>query len=447
MIESYNEDRDLITRCFACFCCIYTVRKSKKQIKHYPSSSDPKEHEKRPVLLHNTILDNTTYNYMNYNTPKQLDTKTIHVKSKDSYTPRDDIFDCKSLTNRISIIEDTITQDDTSDTASVKQRKYSHTIIEPLQISRQRRYSHVYTDEDAHITRIHTIAKDIQETDKLCIHNLSTHKLTRVDTCRSSNIRYSQSNIKAYTENHSDNSGFEATMTIVYLDWDDTILPSEFIREFKSTPEEINRYRYLLQDISKTTIKLLDKIKDLSTPDNVIETHIVTLADEGWIEYSGETYLPDVYRYIRNNSIQLYYAKKKKYFIKDYKPFGLPNVDTYDITKYQSNDLTKKHNQEYIKYVKNKYDTFVHILNLPTITEYFNRVHLVSIGDSKIEYTAIKLLHQIVGIVNVNSIYKSIQFKERPQIDDIHNQLNKLLQCIGNVVRDVEKSYDLDINM
>ena len=172
--------------------------------------------------------------------------------------------------------------------------------------------------------------------------------------------------------------------SIIIFDWDDTLLPTTYLVTLglKSvTPSIIS----VLKPLDESASKLLEKTADSGT------VYIITNAEEGWVQYSSQVFMPRTKEVIKRRNITIISARScyQGQFPKDSKRWK----------KEAFTSLTKD------------FET-----NIVT--------NLVCLGDSHIEIDAAHVL----GKQFDKAIIKTIKFRELPQPEELCKQLNLVLE-------------------
>jgi len=171
--------------------------------------------------------------------------------------------------------------------------------------------------------------------------------------------------------------------SIIIFDWDDTLLPTTYLVTLglrSVTPSIIS----VLKPLDESASKLLEKTADSG------KVYIITNAEEGWVQYSSQVFMPKTKEVIKQRNITIISARScyQGQFPKDCKRWK----------KEAFTALTKD------------YDT-----NIVT--------NLVCLGDSHIEIDAAHVLAKQFD----KAIIKTIKFKELPQPEELCKQQNLVL--------------------
>lgn len=194
--------------------------------------------------------------------------------------------------------------------------------------------------------------------------------------------------------------------TIIFLDWDDTLLCSSFLSS--------EGFR-LDSDMTDVEHDLLSQLKELETcVINVLklavtfgDVHVVTNAETGWVQLSAQKFLPGVVPML--SKVQVLSARS-----------------TYE-NMFPDSPLKWKYYafQERLSTVFGGNDGAKNIL---------------SFGDSHVEREAIRAVTR--GFPNTRT--KSIKFAERPSIEQLQRQIELVTNCFQYILN---HEGDLDLCM
>ena len=220
----------------------------------------------------------------------------------------------------------------------------------------------------------------------------------------------------------------EQRKPFIFIDWDDTILPSTYLSSLDSIEIEkirlSNKYKNLIDYSNKTGDKRyvsMNRIDDLArTLLSIINMYgriyFVTNALLVWFYGTAKFYLPRTLEYILSTNIEVISAQEENY--KRVSLSGIENNDTYTYWKYL---------------------TFKRILERDRLMHDGN---IMSIGDGIYEYNAIG---RIQG-ENLQYSVKRIKFKTFPTVDKLINELTMLTNDFKRIITDKKKifSYEKD---
>jgi hypothetical protein len=198
------------------------------------------------------------------------------------------------------------------------------------------------------------------------------------------------------------NSDFLPSETLIIFDWDDTIMPTSWIQSNKlcnrhSPVERTPSQTAALESIANQAIKLLEAAVNLG------EVVIITSAENGWIEYSCELFLPNLMtaletvRFVSARSLYESFCNKDASTSRDWK-----------IQAFQA-EAIRKFDQE-------------------------GRRNILSIGDSPDEFAALEHVRQFWA-TRRGSYAKSVQLLLKPTAMQLQQQLVVLTQQVNNLVQ------------
>jgi hypothetical protein len=195
------------------------------------------------------------------------------------------------------------------------------------------------------------------------------------------------------------------TRTIIFLDWDDTLLCSSVLS---------NQGIKLDSDL-EGAVDLVTQLEELSTSVitvlNVAMTHgtvyIVTNGETGWVQLSAQKFLPNVVPLLEKLRV-------------------LSARSTFEALFPDSP-------------MKWKFHAFQESLNQEYADSHCTK-NVLSFGDSHAEREAIRLVTR--GLPNTRT--KSIKFAERPTIEQLQRQLELVSNCFQYITSHEE---DLDLCM
>jgi len=203
----------------------------------------------------------------------------------------------------------------------------------------------------------------------------------------------------------SDNSTPQETKTIIFLDWDDTLLCSSVLSgqgiKLDSNLDGATELLRNLDELSTSVINVLNVAQTYG------EVHIVTNGETGWVQLSAQKFVPRVVPYLEK--IRILSARST---------FESMFPDSPMKWKFHAFQESLGHlytNQECLK-------------------------NVLSFGDSHAEREAIRAVTR--GLPNTRT--KSIKFAERPSIE----QLQRQLELVGNCFQYINNhEEDLDLCM
>jgi len=221
---------------------------------------------------------------------------------------------------------------------------------------------------------------------------------------------------------------------VIIFDWDDTICPSTFVTKVANvaTYKDLSRH---FQNIFDELCKCAQKV--LTEASKYGEVIIITSADEGWVEYSAERFVPKllpVLKGIKVVSARSSYEKlyPKKSLCWKAAAFAHEVNEIFNsITKESSFDdnstlITETSSASYS--------------TSSTSSSERRRREIISFGDSMDERTAVKIVSS-----QLNASSKSVKFIQRPTPIQIIGQLS-ILNSQLNYICDNEKNIDVEIS-
>jgi hypothetical protein len=192
--------------------------------------------------------------------------------------------------------------------------------------------------------------------------------------------------------------------TIIILDWDDTLFPTNWVNKNKINLKSMIDYKYIKQFtiLDKLLFKLLTKLI------NIGRVIIITNAMVSWVHLTCN-HLPETYDLI------------------------VKNIDIISARSYYQNEFPDN-------IYKWKNMTFKSIINKYLIDNKINNI--ISIGDADYEYKALIELYYWDYILNNKKYLKSIKFIKAPSYNELLDQLNTVYQNINKIKNDY-RHYDL----
>lgn len=210
--------------------------------------------------------------------------------------------------------------------------------------------------------------------------------------------------------------------SLILLDWDDTLLPSSWLARRKSSsdarksgqPESVNWVdkdtERLLGDVANNACELIHTAAFFG------RVVIVTNAEVGWVELSGNMYLPSVMDALRQCRVTIISAR----------------------AEYES--LTRQHPIQW------KIEAFRVLLR--SITPSSATCNVVSIGDSEAERTAVLHCVREKQLKNPSAgwLFKSVKLCDQPTPVILLRQLMFVKHILPKVVYNAE-NLDLRVNL
>lgn len=195
------------------------------------------------------------------------------------------------------------------------------------------------------------------------------------------------------------------TRTIIFLDWDDTLLCSSVLSnqgiKLDSDMENAVDLIAQLQELSDSVISVLNVAMTFGT------VYIVTNGETGWVQLSAQKFLPSV----------------------------VPILDKLRVLSARSTFESLFPDSP----MKWKFHAFQESLNQEYADSHCIR-NVLSFGDSHAEREAIRLVTR--GLPNTRT--KSIKFAERPTIEQLQRQLELVSNCFQYITSHED---DLDLCM
>jgi hypothetical protein len=187
-----------------------------------------------------------------------------------------------------------------------------------------------------------------------------------------------------------DQKSVSSPKSYIFWDWDDTLLCSSFLscEGYKLDSDMSGAHSILaqLKDLEASVIRVLE------TSLTKGEVHVVTNAENGWVQLSAQKFMPGV----------------------------LPLLDKIKVVSARSSYEYMFPNSP----LKWKYCAFQERLG-----EVLKRVeedtHIISFGDSHVEREAIRAVTRD----SKNTKTKSIKFAERPTIEQLQRQVELATDC------------------
>lgn len=196
------------------------------------------------------------------------------------------------------------------------------------------------------------------------------------------------------------------TDTVIFLDWDDTLLCSTYLTlEGIRLDTDISGRESLIEqltDFEKHAIAVLKLALDFG------DVTIVTNAEDGWVELSARKFLPNIVPFIE----KLHIISARSTFEKTYPDSPLQ----WKLSVFQQ-ELGR--------------------IGIDTINN--NVKSVLSFGDSYVEREAILKATKFLDCKT-----KSIKFAERPTIEQLKKQLELVANCFEDIVSHQE---NLDLCM
>lgn len=194
--------------------------------------------------------------------------------------------------------------------------------------------------------------------------------------------------------------------TVIFLDWDDTLLCSSFLSSegFRLDSDMTDADQDMLSQLKELETCVINVIKLAVTFGDV---HVVTNAETGWVQLSAQKFLPGVVPLLSKVNV-------------------LSARSTYE-PMFPDSPLKWKYYafQERLSHLFSNTDRPKNIL---------------SFGDSHVEREAVRAVTR--GFPNTRT--KSIKFAERPSIEQLQRQIELVTNCFQYILN---HEGDLDLCM
>ena len=223
------------------------------------------------------------------------------------------------------------------------------------------------------------------------------------------------------------------TYPFIFFDWDDTLLFSTYThsligqifenirlnKEFNNVVTYKNNNNNLSYDQRIIILSMIQldnlNIKLLTNIIQYGKIFIVTNASLSWFMDSARFYLPLTNQFIIDNKIETYSAHDM-YYLK----YPVLNDENHTLWKYY---------------------TFLDILNKYQL---IHNKHIVSIGDGKFEYNAMKRIGIKFGKYYTVNLVK---YKVYPSITDMQMQIIGTTKIVDKIINNKNKIFDFEKNM
>jgi len=208
--------------------------------------------------------------------------------------------------------------------------------------------------------------------------------------------------------------------TAIIFDWDDTLMPTQYITE---TVWPSHRRGHVLQaspsyQVLAAHAKAVEQV--LLTARRCGKVAILTLAKRPWVQQSAKWYLPglDFESLLQRLEIPVFYAREHVTGRERALAAAEPGVDIQVIAKRKAMEKCLKH-----------------ILGRTVM-------NVISIGDSTVEYEALK---DLVWAAPSQPLCKTVMLLEAPQVEELTDELFRLADCMDAMVTyadDFDLSFD-----
>ena len=205
---------------------------------------------------------------------------------------------------------------------------------------------------------------------------------------------------------------------IFILDWDDTLFPTFWVQSKNiniKDNETYETYKLYFIELDKQILSFLTILNSIG------DIYIVSNAGMSWLT-NTIAILPNTKQFIENNNISVLSARDK----------NIGNeINTWKINTF------KTIFENVIQYVNS--------LNKLSVQEGKNEeiiINIISIGDAHYEYIALINLNDYMKSTHLKYLLKNIKLMEKPQFNDVIDQIKSLEQ---NITMFVNKLSFIDI--
>lgn len=225
---------------------------------------------------------------------------------------------------------------------------------------------------------------------------------------------------------------------VIIFDWDDTILPSSFIDQFKvesfdEFPQDVQR---MLNEVAKSAERCLNEASKYG------EVLIITNSDEGWVKYSCQRYCPALLPIAAKYKVVSARTRYERFYP------GQPLCWKAAAFAHEVNELYKRKRQQRYSFRKSKSLESTDVSSSEddsssassSSSETNNRKEIISFGDSMEERTAVRIVSDQLG-----SVSKSVMFVQSPTPKQVFGQLDMLMGHMKYIINH-ESTLDLEIN-
>jgi hypothetical protein len=226
--------------------------------------------------------------------------------------------------------------------------------------------------------------------------------------------------------NYSTNKSIETTSklsthhhpsqhTMIIFDWDDTLLPSSYLgsrrcrldSDFKHIP---------YGDRIKSALDQLDNVVSslLKTATQYGKVHIITNAEQGWVQLSAAKFLPLTSSLLPSFVIESARTAHERSF---------PDAPL----KWKMSSFA---------------ENIQNFLTSTSRSDMHTEKHIISLGDSQLERQAVRTTTR--GYAQYKLHTKSIKLSENPSIEQLTRQMELVTQCFNYICT---HNADLDLQM
>jgi len=201
-----------------------------------------------------------------------------------------------------------------------------------------------------------------------------------------------------------DKKDMNKEMTVVFLDWDDTLLCSSHLSgagyRLDSVMEGCSALERELKDLETSVISLLRLAMSFG------DVHVVTNAETGWVQLSAKKFLPGVLPFL--DRVKVLSARST------YEPMFPESPVKWKFCAFQERLFAD------LKTPKN----------------------VISFGDSHVEREAVRAVTR--GLPNTRT--KSVKFAEKPSMEQLRRQLELVVNCF-QYIHGHEGDLDLQLTV
>eukprot|EP00808_Paulinella_micropora_P000103 g81700.t1 len=201
----------------------------------------------------------------------------------------------------------------------------------------------------------------------------------------------------------------QAKKTVIFVDWDDTLLCSSFLSgRGLRLDSEIPASDVILEELKELELCVSQLLRIAQTFGDV---HVVTNAETGWVQLSAKKFIPGVLPVLQGVSV-------------------LSARSTYE-PMFPDSPL------------KWKYFAFQEKLctHFPSEAEETLK-NIISFGDSHVEREAVRAVTR--GLSNANT--KSVKFAEKPSMEQLRRQIELITNCF-QYIHSHEGDLDLQLTI
>ena len=248
------------------------------------------------------------------------------------------------------------------------------------------------------------------------------------------NIQNDNDNIHIHIQNDMMQDIQQEDRTVVVLDWDDTLLPSSYLKVNGLLPN--TRYHHMTTIPHQTSIVLSSlSMSIIGLMEEALRhgpVFIVTAAERGWVELSASLYLPNVIPYL--NHMDVHVVSARTFFEKRYGVQGHASL-------WKKKVFTMIAKECFINTHGDDDDNNNVSCNMPYWDDpRYGAFNLVSIGDSHAERDA---CHTAAGSTPF-TVAKTLKFIDKPNMEEVIQQVTLAHRSLRQLIA-VESSLDLQL--